>query len=55
MECSNCEEVKLDENYVCKQCKLKLCRFCEEGMYDHYENRMCDFVMKTIVKYVLDT
>ena len=43
MECYNCEEVKLDENYVCKQCKLKLCRFCEERMYDHYENRMCDF------------
>ena len=43
MECLNCEEVKLDENYVCKKCKLKLCCYCEERMFDHYEDRMCSF------------
>ena len=43
MECDNCEDVKLDKNYVCKKCKLKLCRYCEERMYDHYEDRMCYF------------
>ena len=42
MECLNCEEAKLDENYVYKQCKLKLCRYCEDRMFDHYEDRMCD-------------
>ena len=43
MECLNCEEVKLDEKYVCAKCKLKLCRYCEERMFDHYEERMCAF------------
>ena len=43
MDCCNCEDVKLDENYICKKCKLKLCRYCEERMYDHYEDRMCYF------------
>ena len=43
MECLNCEEAKLDENYVCKKCKLKLCRYCEDRMFDHSEDRMCDF------------
>ena len=43
MECLNCEEVKLDENYVCKKYKLKLCRYWEERMFDHYEDRMCNF------------
>ena len=44
MECLNCEEeVKLDENNVCKKCKLKLCRYCGDRMFDHYEDRMCDF------------
>ena len=43
MECLNCEEVKLNENYVCKKCKLKLCRYCEEQMFDRYEDRMCNF------------
>ena len=43
MECLNCEEVKLDDQFVCKKCKLKLCRYCEERMFDHYEERMCDF------------
>ena len=43
MECLNCKEVKLDENNVCKKCKLKLCRYCEDRMFDHYEDRMCDF------------
>ena len=43
MGCLNCEDVKLDENYVSKKCKLKLCRYCEERIFDHYEDRMCDF------------
>ena len=43
MDCCNCEDVKLDENYICKKCKLKLCRYCEERMYNHYEDRMCYF------------
>ena len=43
MKCLNCEEVKLDENNVCKKCKLKLCRYCGDRMFDHYEDRMCDF------------
>ena len=38
MECLNCKEVKLDENNVCKKCKLKLCRYCEDRMFDHYED-----------------
>ena len=41
MECLNCEEVKLDENNVCKKCKLKLCNYCQDRMFDHYEDRMC--------------
>ena len=44
MECCNCEDVKLNENYVCSKCKLRLCR--EERMYDHYEDRMCYFCDK---------
>ena len=43
MECLNCEEVKLDDKYVCKKCKLKLCRYCQDHMFDHYEERMCEF------------
>ena len=43
MECYNYEDTKLNENYVCTKCKLRLCRYCEERMYDHYENRMCYF------------
>ena len=43
MECLNCEEVKLDDKCVFKKCKLKLCRYCEEHMFDHYEERMCEF------------
>ena len=43
MKCLNCEEVKLDDKYVCKKCKLKLCRYCEDHMFDHYEERMCEF------------
>ena len=43
MKCLNCEEVKLDENNVCKKCKLKLCRYCEDQMFDHYEERMCRY------------
>ena len=43
MECCNCEDAKLNENYVCAKCKLRLCRYCEERMYDHYEARMCYF------------
>ena len=43
MKCLNCEEVKLDDQFVCKKCKLKLCHYCEERMFDHYEERMCDF------------
>ena len=43
MECYNCEDAKLNENYVCTKCKLRLCRYCEERMYNHYEDRMCYF------------
>ena len=50
MECDNCEDVKLDKNYVCKKCKLKLCRYCEERMYDHYEDRMCYFCEENYCK-----
>ena len=46
MECYNCEDAKLNENYVCTKCKLRLCRYCEERMYDQYENRMCYFCDK---------
>ena len=42
MECFNCEKEKLDENNVCKACKLKLCSNCQDRMFDHYEDRMCD-------------
>ena len=50
MECDNCEDVKLDKNYVCKKCKLKLCRYCEERTYDHYEDRMCYFCEENYCK-----
>ena len=50
MECDNCEDVKLDKNYVCKKCKLKLCPYCEERMYDHYEDRMCYFCEENYCK-----
>ena len=43
MECYNCEDTKLDEKKVCTKCKLKLCLFGEERMYDHYEERMCEY------------
>ena len=42
MDCHNCEKVKLDENNVCQNCKLKLCPYCTVRMFDHYENRMCE-------------
>ena len=42
MECYNCEKVKLDENNVCKSCKLKLCSYCGDRMFNHFEDRMCD-------------
>ena len=43
MDCYNCENTKLNKENVCTKCKLKLCRFCEEPMFDHYEQRMCDY------------
>ena len=42
MECCNCENAKLDENNVCKNCKLKLCSYCQDRMFNHFEDRMCD-------------
>ena len=42
MDCYNCEKVKLDENNVCQKCKLKLCSYCGDRMFDHYEDRMCE-------------
>ena len=42
MDCCNCEK-ELDKENVCMKCKLKLCPFCEERMYDHYEERMCEY------------
>ena len=42
MECCNCENAKLDENNVCKNCKLELCSYCQDRMFNHFEDRMCD-------------
>ena len=42
MDCCNCKNQKLDENNVCKKCKLKLCSYCQDRMFDHYEERMCE-------------
>ena len=43
MDCQNCENVKLNKDKICTKCKLKLCAYCGEGMFDAYEERMCDY------------
>ena len=41
MDCQNCENVKLNKDNVCTKCKLKLCRYYEERMFDHCDIDYC--------------
>ena len=55
MECLNCEEIKLDENYGCKKCKLNYVITAKIECSITMKIECAIFVIKTIVKYVLDT